>query len=62
MATWFEFVCLECGHGGLTREPDEYRHGRIQCPRCGGIQFELQERDLAPLPEDEEEQALEVED
>lgn len=53
MAAWHEYTCLECGHGGLTRNPEQYRRGRAQCPRCGSIRFEVQERGLAPLPEED---------
>lgn len=61
MGTWYEYICLDCGHGGLTQEPEGLRRGAIQCPRCGSVRFEVQERDLAPLPE-EDEGAPEVED
>jgi Zn finger protein HypA/HybF involved in hydrogenase expression len=61
MTTWYEFVCLDCGYGGLTKEPEQYRQGQLPCPRCGSLHFEVQEQGLAPLP-DEEELPPEVED
>ncbi len=61
MGTWYEYICLDCGHGGLTRNPQRYRAGRAVCPRCGGIRFEVQVRGLAPIP-DEEELAPEVDE
>ena len=56
MTTWYEFVCLDCGHGGLTPQREQ-----VACPRCGSLHVEVQERGLAPLA-DEEEAGLEVED
>ncbi len=59
--TWYEYVCLDCGHSGLTMEPEPYRRGRLPCPRCGSLHIEIQEQGLAPLP-DEDELAPEVAD
>jgi len=56
MTTWYEFICLDCGHSGLTQESTP-----AACPRCGSLHLEIQERGLAPLPE-EEEAGLETED
>jgi Zn finger protein HypA/HybF involved in hydrogenase expression len=56
MTTWYEFVCLDCGHSGLTQQPKQ-----AACPRCGSMHIEIQEHGLAPLP-DEEEAGPEIED
>jgi len=53
MTTWYEYVCLDCGYGGVTRDRDGYMQGRHVCPRCGGLRFEVQEQGLAPLPDEE---------
>lgn len=56
MTTWYEFICLDCGHSGLTQQRQQ-----AVCPRCGSLHLEIQEQGLAPLP-DEEETGLEVEE
>ncbi len=54
MEKWYEFVCLNCGHGGMTQDPEGYRAGRYACPRCGSIEFEVEEPELAPLASEED--------
>jgi hypothetical protein len=61
MTTWYEFVCMDCGYSGLTQTPHTYQRGTAACPRCGSLHIEIQERGLAPLP-DEDEDGLEVEE
>jgi len=54
MKRWYEYVCLDCGYGGLTRDPKGYLQGRYVCPRCGSLRFEVSEREAVPLTEEEE--------
>jgi hypothetical protein len=61
MTTWYEYVCLDCGYSGRTKDPTRYQRGEAGCPQCGGMHLELQEQELAPLP-DEEESSPEIEE
>ncbi len=54
MRRWYEYVCLDCGYGGLTRDPKGYLRGRYTCPRCGSLRFEVAERDTVPLTEEDD--------
>lgn len=54
MATWYYYTCMDCGYSGLTQDRDRYRRGNYACPRCGSTRFEVEERDAAPLPEEED--------
>jgi hypothetical protein len=51
MAVWYSFVCESCGHGGLTQDRYSYENGSQPCPRCGSIEFSVEEPDTVGYPE-----------
>jgi hypothetical protein len=61
MTIWYHYSCLDCGHGGWTRDREGYLRGRYACVRCGGLRFEVEEQDAAPLPENDD-QAPEIDE
>ncbi|MBN1484851.1 MAG: hypothetical protein JXA37_09025 [Chloroflexia bacterium] len=62
MTAWYRYSCEVCGHSGLTQDWAGYQQGKYVCPKCGGLKFEVEAIDAAPLPESGDEVAPEIDD